>query len=336
MEVYIMYEKFKNQFALLLSSDYSKEDIEIILRKLDSVSYNYEINQKETSVTVYNSEMPEMVKTYLVCKKIEGMSEGTLYNYGHALRNFFLQLQKSPEQIQPNDIRVYLYRYQETKGTSNRSLDKIRQMICSFFAWANTEGYLDKNPAITIKPIKYEKKERQPMSQIELEYVRKACNTEREKAIVEFLYSTGCRVSELCGVKKSDINWNQKSVHLYGKGKKHRTSYINAKSEVTLLSYLESRKDCNEYLFVSERKPHGQLKKDAIEKIVRQIVERANIDKPISPHIFRHTTASVSLQNGMPIEDISRLLGHENIGTTMIYAKVSMDSVQSNHKKYVV
>ena len=332
-----MYEKFKNQFALLLS-DYSKEDITTILRKLDSIAYNYDFVQKETSVAVYNSEMPEMVKAYLVCKKIEGMSEGTLYNYGHCLQNFFLQMKKLPEQIQPNDIRVYLYRYQEIKGTSNRTLDKIRQMICSFFVWANAEGYLDKNPTITIKPIKYEKKERQPMSQIELEYIRKACNTAREKAIVEFLYSTGCRVSELCGVKKSDIDWNKKSVHLFGKNKKHRTSYINAKSEVTLLSYLESRNDCNEYLFVSEREPHEQLKKDAIEKIIRQIASRVsnNVNKPITPHIFRHTTASVSLQNGMPIEEISRLLGHESIATTTIYAKVALDSIQASHKKYVI
>lgn len=72
-----MYEKFKNQFALSLSSSYSKEDIEVILRKLDSVSYNYEINQKETSVVLYNYEIPEMVKTYLVCKKVEGMSDGS-------------------------------------------------------------------------------------------------------------------------------------------------------------------------------------------------------------------------------------------------------------------
>ena len=132
-----MYEKFKNQFALLLSSSYSKEDIEIILRKLDKVSYNYDITQKETSVSVYSSEMPEMVKTYLVCKKVEGMSDGTLYNYGHALYNFFLQLRKSPEQVQPNDIRVYLYRYQEIKGVSNRSLDKIRQTISGFFKSSN-------------------------------------------------------------------------------------------------------------------------------------------------------------------------------------------------------
>ena len=240
-----MYEKFKNQFALLLSSDYSKEDIEVILRKLDSVACNYDFTQRETSLVVYNSEMPEMVKTYLVCKKIEGMSEGTLYNYGHCLQNFFLQMQKPPEKITPNDIRVYLYRYQEMKGISNRSLDKIRQTISGFFNWASCEGYIERNPSLTIKPIKFEKKERQPMSQIELEYLRKACNTLRDKAIIEFIYSTGCRVSELCGVKKSDIDWNKKSVHLFGKGKKHRTSFLNAKSEVSLLAYLETREDSN-------------------------------------------------------------------------------------------
>jgi integrase/recombinase XerD len=151
------------------------------------------------------------------------------------------------------------------------------------------------------------------------------------------------RIASFCnlrhdGVKKSDIDWDKKSVHLFGKGKKHRTSYINAKSEITLLSYLESRDDCSEYLFVSERKPHGQLKKDAVEKVIRQIAERASKDvqKPISPHVFRHTMSTNALQNGMPIEEISRLLGHEDISTTMVYAKVSMEGVRSSHKKYVV
>jgi site-specific recombinase XerD len=333
-----MYEKLKNQFALSLSSIYSNEDIETILRKLDIVSYNYEIKQKETSITLYNYEMPEMVKIYLVCKKVEGLADGTLYNYGKTLENFFFQVRKTPDKISPNDIRVYLYHYQETKQISNRSLDKVRQVICGFFTWSNSEGYLERNPAITIKSIKYEKKERKPMSQIELEYIRQSCKTLREKAIVEFLYSTGCRVSELCCVKKSDIDWNSKSVHLFGKGKKHRTSYINAKAEVSLLAYLNTRNDDSEYLFVSERKPHGQLKKDAIEKVIRIIAQRASeyVDKPISPHVFRHTCASTALNNGMPIEDISCLLGHENISTTMIYSKISLDNVKNNHKKYVI
>ena len=333
-----MYEQFKNQFALSLAAIYPAEDIEVILKKLDVVSCNYDFAKKETSVMVYNSDMPEIVKTYLVCKKVEGLSEQTIYNYGNALRKFFFAVQKAPEQISPNDIRVYLYRYQEENGTTNRSLDKIRQMICGFFSWACCEGYLDRNPALTIKPIKFEKKERTPLTQIELEYIRRACADIRDKAIIEFLYSTGCRVSELTGIKKEDVDWNKKSVHLFGKGKKHRTSYLNAKAEVALKEYLNSRDDDNEYLFVSSRSPHGQLKKCAVEKIVKQIAERAsdNVSKPVTPHIFRHTTATTALNNGMPIEDISSLLGHENVATTMIYAKTSIENIQSGHKKYVI
>lgn len=333
-----MYEQFKHQFAVAIATNYPQEDVETILKKLDMVAYSYDITKKETSVAVYNSEMPEMVKTYLVCKKVEGLSELTLYNYGNALRKFFFALGKSPEQVSPNDIRVYLYQYQDVKGTQNRSLDKIRQMICSFFMWACCEGYLQRNPALTIKPIKYEKKERKPLTQIELEYIRRACADARDKAIIEFLYSTGCRVSELTCIKKSDVDWNRKSVHLFGKGNKHRTSYLNAKAEVALLEYLKSRDDECEYLFVSQRKPHGQLKKCAVEKIVRQIAERASnhVQKPVSPHVFRHTTATTALNNGMPLEDISKLLGHENVATTMIYAKVAESNVQSGHKKYVV
>ena len=107
---------------------------------------------------------------------------------------------------------------------------------------------------------------------------------------------------------------------------------------MALQDYLKERTDENEYLFASERKPHGQLKKCAVEKIVKQIAERAaeHVKKPVSPHVFRHTTATTALNNGMPVEDICSLLGHENVSTTMIYAKVSAESVQSGHKKYVI
>ncbi len=333
-----MYEHFKNQFALTLSAAFTKDDIEIILRKLDMVAYDYDVVKKETSIVPYNTELPEMVKTFLVCKKIEGLAEGSLYNYGQALKKFFRIVQKAPEQVKVNDIRVYLYRYQEENGITNRSLDKIRQILGSFFHWASNEGYLERNPMITIKPIKYEKKPREALSQVELEYIREACRTPKEKAIVEFLYSTGCRVSELTNVKKSDIDWNKKSVHLFGKGRKYRTSYLNAKAEVALLNYLESREDNNEYLFVSDRKPHNQMHKDGIEKIIRNLAKRAaeHVGKPVSPHVFRHTTATTAINNGMPIEDISILLGHENVATTMIYAKTCQENVMSGHKKYII
>lgn len=218
------------------------------------------------------------------------------------------------------------------------SVHKYREYISRFYQWACDEEYINKNPTKNIKPIKYEIKPRQALSQMELEYIRMACTSVREKAIIEFLYSTGCRVSELSIVKKCDIDWNNKSVHLFGKGNKHRISFLNAKAEVAIKEYLNERNDHNEYLFVSERKPHNQLKKPGIEKIVRNISRKAsvNISKHVKPHVLRHTTATTAIQNGMPIEDISKLLGHSKIDTTMIYAHTSIEHVQLEHKKYII
>lgn len=333
-----MYEQFKNQVLVLLSEHFATNDIDVIAKNLDIAAHDYDITKKETSIVVYNSELPKLVKTYLVCKKLEGLSDQTLYNYGNYLRIFFLETQKSPEQITANDVRVFLYRYQEKRKVSNRTLDKYREYVSHFYQWACDEEYLDKNPTKSLKPIKYEIKPRQALSQIELEYIRRSCETLKEKSIIETLYSTGCRVSELAGLKKSDIDWNDKSVHLFGKGNKHRTSFLNAKAEVALKDYLDSRTDNNESLFVSDRKPYNPIKKDAIEKIVRNISRRSsnNVGKHITPHILRHTTATNAMRNGMPVEDISKLLGHSKIDTTMIYAKTSLANVQAGHKKYIV
>lgn len=267
-----------------------------------------------------------------------GLSDGTLNNYKLILELFFNQVMKPPELIEPNDIRMFLFIYQQDHGVSFRTLDKYREYIARFFAWANNEEYIQNNPAKHIPAIKHEVKPRMALSQIELEYIRNSCETLRETAIIEILYSTGCRVSELVALQKTDVNWHEKTVHLYGKGRKHRTSFINAKAEVALLKYLDSRNDSSNYLFVSERRPYKNLTKEDIEKIVREIGNRAfcKTNKNITPHILRHTTATTALQNGMPIADISQLLGHENIDTTMIYAKSSLENVQAGHKKYIV
>lgn len=286
----------------------------------------------------YNHELPELAKMYLVCKKIEGLSDRTLATYKRMLEIFFRHFQKPVEMIGANDIRVYLFQYQRERGCSNRSLDKYRGYLCSFFGWATDEGYLTQNPTRNIPVIKYERKPRKNLTQLELEYLRMACKTPRERAIIEFLYSTGCRVSELSGVKLEDVDWNTRSVHLFGKGRKHRDSFINAKAEVAIKAYLDTRSDDCKYLFVSERKPYRQIQPAAIEKIVRIIAARSadKISTNVTPHVLRHTTATLALANGMPIEEISKLLGHEQINTTMIYAHTSTESVQAGHRKHIV
>lgn len=222
-----MYERLRNDFLRSAHEGGMRmEDVQAAVNALDQVAARYEIRQRELSLMVYNDELPELVKTYIVCKKIEGLEDRTLETYTRMLRIFFREFRKPVERIDANDVRIFLFKYQQERKCSNRSLDKYRSYISSFFGWATDEGYLQRNPMRTIPAIKYEKKPRQNLTQLELEYLRTGCKTPRERAVIEFLYSTGCRVSELAGVKKTDVDWNTRSVHLFGKGRKHRTSYL--------------------------------------------------------------------------------------------------------------
>lgn len=330
-----MYEQLRNEVLAGLSEKEDPTTLEMI-EVLDRVADGYEITRKELGLTVYDGCIPEPVRLYLVRKKMAGLSQNTLENYHLVLSVFFLMVRKPLNTITSNDIRMWLFAYQKGKDVSARTLDKYRAIITRFFSWALDEGYISANPAKNVEAIKFELKPREALTQIQLEYVRKACRSARDLAIVETLYSTGCRVSELAILKKSDIDWRESCIHLFGKGKKHRFGFINAKAEVALKAYLDTRSDDCEYLFVSVRSPHSQLHKCGIERIIRGISERADIGKNITPHVMRHTTATIALYNGMPVEDISKMLGHEDLTTTMIYAKTSVAAVKAGHKKYVV
>lgn len=333
------YEQFKNSFLVELENSIPELKIEHIKRisqVLDRAAYPYDVKEKETYLVPFDNPIPNLIKTYIVVKKTEGLSDGTLSNYARTLKQFFMWARKPPEEITANDIRMFLYDYSQKKGVSGRTLDKYREFICWFFHWAHTEEYISKDPSRAVKEIKHEVKQRVALTQVELEYLRLACKTAREKAMIEFFYSTGCRVSELTIVKKSDLNLDAGTVHLFGKGRKHRTSFINAKCEVALKEYLNSRNDDCEYLFVTTRRPHRQMTKATVEKIIGEIAERTKISKKVTPHILRHTSATQAVNNGMPIENISKFLGHASVATTMIYAQVSEENVQAQHTKHLI
>ncbi|MCC2228520.1 tyrosine-type recombinase/integrase [Blautia fusiformis] len=221
------------------------------------------------------------------------------------------------------------------KGNTNRTIDGKRLIIHTFLDWCVKEEYLTKNVCSRINPIKFEAKPREPLSDIELELVRDACKDYREKALVELFYSTGCRVSEMVILKKTDIDFRTKEVHLFGKGSKHRISYINARAEVALKKYWLSRKGDSDSVISTVRQPYRGITKTQIEQIVRQIGERSGIGRHLYPHLIRHTTASMALERGMNVTDLQKMLGHEKLDTTMIYAKVAQESVRYSHHKYV-
>lgn len=332
-------ENFANEFVSKLDGKISDEALRTVLQELQVFASNYDINQRETHVVPYQSNIPDCYRVYMVAKKIEGMSPESMKTYNFYLTDFFEHINRPFEQVTTNDIRIYLYETQKRTGISNRTLDGKRLVINTFMDWCWKEGYIPNNPCASIKPIKFEEKPREPLSNMELEIVRDACENYRDKAMIELFYSTGCRLSEMVNLKISDIDFISKEVHLFGKGSKHRTSYLNAKAEYMLKKYFElerPKESISDSVFVIFRKPYNGMQKGSIYARVKAIQKRSGIERSLFPHLLRHTMATTALNRGMNVAEVKEILGHEKLDTTMIYAKISHDSVKFNHKRYIV
>ncbi|MCQ2558873.1 MAG: tyrosine-type recombinase/integrase [Oscillospiraceae bacterium] len=332
-----MTEQLKNDILRKLYEKLPTEALREVSTAIDLSLARYDVTMKEMHLALPSAEGHELVKTYVASKAVEGLSINGLNNTRYALDAFFDAVMMPPERVKTNDIRLYLFTYKQTRGVSDRSMDKIRQRINSFFQWALEEGYIEKNPCGQIKRIKHEEKPRRALSQIELERMRAACKNDRERMVLELLYSTGCRASEIVGIRVADINRQTNEVLVLGKGKKYRTVYLNAKAQMAISVYLENRKQCSEYLICATRSPYGPVNYSSIEKIIRKIAKRAGFENgEVTPHILRHTFATTMLQNGGKVQSVQKALGHSNISTTMIYAEVDNRQVREEIRRTVI
>ena len=331
---FVSYECFRLDFADRLAN-LGIPQMPEILAALDAAASAYDVTRKTTDIIPADG-IPPAVRMYIASKYVEHLSPGTLKLYNLRLNQFFEVVRKSLEQITANDVRVFLYKFKETRNIKDSTLEGVRLCLNSFFEWCTQEDILIKNPVRRIPAIRVDVPERLPMTALELETVRGSCKTLREKAMVDFLYSSACRVSEFCALNLSDINWQDHTIHIVrGKGGKGRTTYLNPESEISLRAYLDSRKDDSPALFVGCRAPHNRLAVKAVQNEVQKIVRRANISAHVTPHIFRHTAASLALQRGMPLEQVQRFLGHSRIQTTLRYAKTLSQDVQLSHNHFV-
>lgn len=327
-----MYEHLRNTFLSSLESHYNVNDVNRITNLLDKVVLDYDISEKITALAVIDDDYLKIPKLYLASKHLEGLSDLTINFYANRLKIFFESLKKNTKEITPNDIRMFLVQHQIRANVSDRTLDKFRQILNSYFEWCKNEEYISKNPCKNIHEIKYETKPRHALTRLQLEQVRRACKTKRDLAIVDVLYSTGCRVTELVNMKFSDINNNE--VSIVGKGKKHNIVYLNTNAQLSLNDYLAERKGDSPYIFVSTRKPYSKLEVRSVQHIFSTIGKQLNIE--LSPHIIRHTSATLALQNGMPIEQVQKMLGHSSVATTQIYAETLQADMALSHQRYVV
>jgi site-specific recombinase XerD len=324
----------KNSLIRTINSEMNSYLNNYQLEKLNEVLeynlYKYDVIEveKDKKADVDYAEL------FIASKKVEGCSERTLNYYKTTIDNMLDQINKEIKTVDTDDLRSYLTSYQEKNNCSKVTIDNVRRILSSFFSWLEDEDYIIKSPIRRIHKIKTTKVVRETYSDETIEKLRDSCEEIRDLALIDFLTSTGVRVGELVKLNKNDINFEDRSCIVFGKGSKEREVYFDARTKLHLEKYLSMRNDDNPALFVSLLSPYDRLEISGVEIRLRKLGRDLELQR-VHPHKFRRTMATKAIYKGMPIEQVQRLLGHAKIDTTLQYAMVNQNNVKLSHHKYI-
>lgn len=233
------------------------------------------------------------------------------------------------DQIDLDKVKDYLASCTHLKPSS---LGARVRVIKAFFTWAFKEGYVSTNPMAGIKEPKNRDKTPKYFTDDEIVTLKSGCESILERTLLEFSFATGCRVGEVREINRADINWDNNSINIMGKGGKRRIIYFSDPCKELLTEYLEFRKDEDAALFVTERAPH-RMSIAEMRYILKRIAKRSGLCNNVYPHKLRHTYATHLLNNGASIEAIRQLLGHANMSSTMIYANLTEQGKMNTYNR---
>jgi site-specific recombinase XerD len=297
---------------------------------IDTVSEHLgKFDMERIADTTVDFEADELLNEFLSAKEIEGKSPNTIEAYRYLITRAFKEIDVPIREIMAANLRKYLSDMRSS-GKADSTIASVRSTLCSFFGWVYREGLLPTDPSANLSPIKVHKKIKVPFSGSDIERLKEKCECSRDKAIIGFLYSTGCRISEVCGLNRSDVDFANKKCVVLGKGGKERTVYFDDVAAMLLSRYLKSRVDDEEALFIG--KGSTRLTPGGIRNMLKALSEKAGVSN-VHPHRFRRTFATNLVNHGMSIEEVAHILGHEKIDTTMKYIYIDQKNVQSSYNK---
>ena len=317
-----------------MSSALDNAQIMQLKKVLEHTFFAYEVIPKSEAVAEEEKKNQDYLELFLSAKHIEGCSDKSLKYYRSVLENMQKSVNKPIKHILTDDLRQYLDQYQRSNNASKVTVDNVRRILSSYFAWLEDEDYILKSPVRRIHKVKTGKTVKEIYSDEALVIMSDNCHTIRDLAMIELLSSTGMRVGELVNLNRSDVDFENRECVVFGKGEKERKVYFDARTKIHLQNYLNSRKDDNEALFVSLLAPYKRLQISGVEIRLRDLGLELDINR-VHPHKFRRTLATRAIDKGMPIEQVQQLLGHEKIETTLHYAQVDQNNVKISHKKYI-
>lgn len=342
----MIYENMKDTFVLKLNGcGFNKDQIRLITHALDMSMEGYELTSRETAVATTDGKTTELlVELYLSSKGQIWKSEETAKEYRSYMcgrYGLFTLTGKTPGEIKPLDISLYFeqsQRMREMDGVeraSNESLNCYRKAFNSFYNWCTERHLLADNPIKMIEKFEESDKLRDYCDRDELEELRGACYSPREKALVETMIITGARRAELANMELGNLDMNKGEIIIRcGKGHKDRIVSINARCRKALIEYFNttapfkgnmiSMMPKNTPLFPSTKSPYGKVQPVSIAKTFTTIVSRTSLNdnKHITAHSMRHSCITLLLED-MPIEQVSKYAGHAEIATTQRYNNTS-------------
>lgn len=312
-----------NDMSEVLNVAQMKKLQEVLIKRLVTQQAKLEENDNNAYMNMF-----------LAAKRIEGCSERTLEYYRSTIKAMLDKIKTPVRQMTTEMLREYLSQYQGTNNCGKVTIDNVRRNLSSFFSWLEEEDHILKSPIRRIHKIKTKKVVKEIISDENMEVLRDGCCEIRDLAIIDILASTGIRVGELVNLDIADLNFEERECIVYGKGDKERKVYFDVRTKLHIRKYLETRNDDNPALFVSLNAPYQRLQISGVEIRLRELGRQLEICN-IHPHKFRRTMATRAIDKGMPIEQVQKLLGHQQIDTTMQYAMVNQSNVKSSHRKYI-
>ena len=199
----LLLHDLEKKIGSILTVDNTEEVMKLLSEQLSN--YELEKNQSEGE----DIESRELLEAYISAKKIEGRSDKTLERYQYVIEKMMKKIDVPLRKISVFHIRRYLADEKE-RGLSDRTLEGIREVLSAYFGWLQKEGLIASNPIVNLGAIKYQKLKRIPYSSVDIEKLKESCTNDRDKAIISFLLSTGCRISEVCALNRTDIDFENK------------------------------------------------------------------------------------------------------------------------------
>ena len=324
--------RLKDELMARLSNTLDRPVLEVVDCALAAVLRDYDVSKKQTGLSTEVVSWPEY-DMFMGRMIFGGYSKSTIRQYGTFLRELLVYVGKPVQEITGDDVVSCLNAYADARQISGSTKDHKRLICSSFFGFLHDRGYISRNPMATIDPIKYVAEVREALNSREVEKMRIACGTSnRDNLVLELFLATGCRVSEVVGMRVEDIDMETGSVKVLGKGQKERIVFFSDRALEYLERYLDGRREGA--VILSLRAPHQGLRKNALENIIRAISKRAGLNKRVFPHLLRHTFATRALNKGMPLPTLCDIMGHASTETTRIYAKNSQGRLKYEYDMY--